>query len=142
MKKYYDEVDKLRSPSKPTARGMNEYYRSLLQRSNPDQTLPVDAIHYGDMVVVHSSEAAERAGPLSRYVQYIDDSSGLEVSKTGTVKTVGPDFVGRIVGETVTDDGTVKLLVEPHEFTRGDARYSKVKVQPIEVDPEVRPPTG
>jgi hypothetical protein len=137
MKKYYDEVDKLRSPSKPTARGMNEYYRSLLQRSNPDRTLPVDAIHYGDMVVVHSSEAAERAGPLSRYVQYIDDSSGLEVSKTGTVKTVGPDFVGRIVGETVTDDGTVKLLVEPHEFTRGDARYSKVKAQPIEVDPEV-----
>jgi hypothetical protein len=137
MKKYYDEVDKLRSPSKPTARGMNEYYRSLLQRSNPDQTLPVDAIHYGDMVVIHSSEAAERAGPLARYVQYIDDSSGLEVSKTGTVKTVGPDFVGRIVGETVADDGTVKLLVEPHEFTRGDARYSKAKVQPIEVDPEV-----
>ena len=137
MKKYFDEVDKARDPSKPTARGMNEYYRSLLQRSNPDKTLPVDAVHYGDMVVVHSAEAAERAGPLSRYVQYVDDSSGLEVSKTGTVKTIGPDFVGRVVGEKVADDGTVKLLVEPHEFTRGDARYSKAEVQPIEVDPEV-----
>lgn len=137
MKKYFDEVDKARDPSKPTARGMNEYYRSLLQRSNPDKALPVDAVHYGDMVVVHSAEAAERAGPLSRYVQYVDDSSGLEVSKTGTVKTIGPDFVGRVVGEKVADDGTVKLLVEPHEFTRGDARYSKAEVQPIEVDPDV-----
>lgn len=137
MKKYFDEAEKARDPSKPTARGMNEYYRSLLQRSNPDKTLPVDAIHYGDMVVVHSADAAERAGPLSRYVQYVDDSSGLEVSKTGTVRTIGPDFVGRVVGETVADDGTVKLLVEPYEFTRGDARYSKAEVQPIEVDPEV-----
>ena len=137
MKKYFDEAEKARDPSKPIARGMNEYYRSLLQRSNPDKTLPVDAVHYGDMVVVHSADAAERAGPLSRYVQYVDDSSGLEVSRTGTVKTIGPDFVGRVVGETVADDGTVKLLVEPHEFTRGDARYSKAEVQPIEVDPEV-----
>lgn len=137
MKKYFDEAEKARDPSKPTARGMNEYYRSLLQRSNPDKTLPVDAVHYGDMVVVHSADAAERAGPLSRYVQYVDDSSGLEVSKTGTVRTIGPDFVGRVVGEKVADDGTVKLLVEPHEFTRGDARYSKAEVQPIEVDPEV-----
>jgi hypothetical protein len=137
MKKYFDEAEKARDPSKPTARGMNEYYRSLLQRSNPDKTLPVDAVHYGDMVVVHSADAAERAGPLSRYVQYVDDSSGLEVSRTGTVKTIGPDFVGRVVGETVADDGTVKLLVEPHEFTRGDARYSKAEAKPIEVDPEV-----
>jgi hypothetical protein len=137
MKKYFDALDKARDPAKPTARGMNEYYRSLLQRSNPDKTLPVDAIHYNDFVVVHSADAADKAGPLSRYVQYIDDSSGLEVSKTGTVKTVGPDFVGRVVGERVAGDGSVKILIEPHEFLRGDARYTKAAVEPVEVDPEV-----
>jgi hypothetical protein len=137
MKGYFDSLEKMRDPAKPRARGMNEYYRSLLQRSNPDKTIAADAIQFNDFVVVHSPEAAEKAGPLSRYVQYVDDSSGLEVSKTGVVKTVGPDFVGRVVGERVVEDGRVKLLIEPHEFLHGDARYTKAAVEPVEVDPDV-----
>lgn len=137
MKGYFDSLEKMRDPAKPRARGMNEYYRSLLQRSNPDKTIAADAIQFNDFVVVHSPEAAEKAGPLSRYVQYVDDSSGLEVSKTGVVRTVGPDFVGRVVGERVAEDGRVKLLIEPHEFLHGDARYTKAAVEPVEVDPDV-----